>query len=63
MIHQIYSEVLALPVYVNQPRFDHGLGIFMEAGFRLHSIYNLSHTPDGTLRVADALFVLPSAGP
>jgi FkbM family methyltransferase len=62
-IHQIYSEVLALPVYESQPRFDHGLGIFMEAGFRLHSIYNLSHTPDGALRMVDALFVLPSAQP
>lgn len=56
-IKLIYMEILTLPTYVNQKKFDEILLLLRTHGFELYNIYNTSHTKNGTLRQVDAVFV------
>jgi FkbM family methyltransferase len=53
----IYTEIITQPTYTGQKRFDESLAIYYDHGFDLHSIYNLSLTPQGCLRQMDAIFI------
>ncbi|HSY62319.1 MAG TPA: FkbM family methyltransferase [Cytophaga sp.] len=53
----IYMEILTLPTYENQKKFDEILLLLRTNGFSLHNIYNTSLTKNGVLRQVDALFV------
>lgn len=56
-IKMIYMEILTLPTYENQKKFDEILLLLRTNGFALHNIYNTSLTKNGVLRQVDALFV------
>jgi len=56
-IKLIYMEILTLPTYENQKKFDEILFLLRTNGFELYNIYNTSHTKNGTLRQVDAIFV------
>ncbi|WP_018341620.1 FkbM family methyltransferase [Cytophaga aurantiaca] len=56
-IKMIYMEILTLPTYENQKKFDEILLLLRTNGFELHNIYNTSLTKNGVLRQVDALFV------
>ena len=58
----VYSEIITQPSYESQPSFHEFLAVFNRLGFGLHNIYNLSVTPKGVLRAADAIFVHNSHG-
>jgi FkbM family methyltransferase len=53
----IYMEILTLPTYENQKKFDEILLLLRSNGFTLYNIYNTSHTKNGVLRQVDAVFV------
>lgn len=56
-IKLIYMEILTLPTYENQKKFDEILLLLRTNGFELYNIYNTSHTKNGMLRQVDAIFV------
>lgn len=56
-IKLIYMEILTLPTYENQKKFDEILLLLRINGFDLHNIYNTSLTKNGVLRQVDALFI------
>ena len=50
-------EILTLPTYENQKKFDEILLLLRTNGFELYNIYNTSQTKNGVLRQLDAVFV------
>lgn len=56
-IKLIYMEILTLPTYENQKKFDEILFLLRTNGFELYNIYNTSHTKNGMLRQVDAIFI------
>ena len=55
-ISLLYTEIITLPTYVGQKRFDEMLGIYYNSGLNLHGFYNMSRTKFGQLRQLDAIF-------
>ena len=53
----IYMEILTLPTYENQKKFDEILLLLRTNSFELYNIYNTSQTKNGVLRQLDAVFV------
>jgi len=56
VIDMIYSEIITQPTYAGQKRVDAALAVFLDRGFDVHNIYNLSLTRNGKLRQVDVFF-------
>lgn len=59
----IFCEVLLVPFYAGQARFDEICRLLFDAGFALYGLYQERHDEHGRLKWCDALFVqeVPSA--
>jgi len=59
-ISLIYAEVIISPTYVDQLRLDRIFSMYMNYGYAIFGIYNLSYGADGRrLRQFDVLFCAP----
>lgn len=56
MINLLYTEIITLPTYQGQLRFDELMAVYYGHGFGLHNIYNMNFADAGNLRQVDALF-------
>jgi len=56
IIRVIYSEIITLPTYRGQKRFDEALASLYNGGFDLYNIYNMGITNEGRLHQVDVIF-------